>query len=129
MKELYQKDVTLVQVSFNAHDCPNCGIAYALTDEYERRRLTDGKSWYCPNGHSISFVDSTEKKLKEAKAEIESLKNERERLTKQAQEQSRKVKRLKARAKAGVCAFCHRHFENVQRHMESKHPGPQEEIS
>ena len=49
-------------------DCPTCGVVYAFSTDYEKRRREDGKSWSCPNGHSgIYFGESdaaTERKAR-----------------------------------------------------------------
>ncbi len=42
---------------------------------------------------------------------------------KHAESERRKRRRIEARVSKGVCPCCNRTFENVQKHMETKHRG------
>jgi uncharacterized protein with PIN domain len=132
---LYQREVTVQSVAINAHDCPSCGVIYGLADDYEQRRRQDGATWYCPNGHSVSYNGTHEAELKKARAEVEaakerleaeqgwsarlstSLENER----KQHASTKGQLTKTRKRIQGGVCPDCNRHFENVERHMQTKH--------
>ena len=110
--------------------CPVCGIEYAAPQTFfagrDDGRSGENKNWFCPNGHSLVFSDS----------EINRLRRERDRLQQQiaakddeiAAERRRRVsaekktKRVQKRAHAGVCPCCNRTFQDVVRHMQTKHP-------
>jgi len=100
---------------------------------YEDRQELGGY-WHCPNGHQRGFS--------EGRHERESIRRERDRLKQQlAQkddeiagakrrleaEQNRsaaykgEATKVKNRAKAGVCPCCNRQFQNMARHMATKH--------
>jgi hypothetical protein len=119
--------------------CPSCGITYAIPEgldktarKYNRADWpNDTLSWYCPNGHSLSYAGkSEEQRLRER------LREERERAGRLAAqrdqaEASRKSHKAAAkrarnerdrqakRAKAGVCPCC---IKQLARHMASQHP-------
>ena len=63
-----------VQADMNVQDCPNCDVIFAITEQMEGRRRTDGKNFYCPNGHPMGFGNSAvkrlEKKLGVVRAEV-----------------------------------------------------------
>tara|TARA_Y100000310_G_scaffold338946_1_gene430083 strand:- start:1163 stop:1354 length:192 start_codon:yes stop_codon:yes gene_type:complete len=48
--------------------------------------------------------------------------DERDAAEKTASTYKGQVTKLKNRAKAGVCPCCNRTFQNLSRHMETKHP-------
>lgn len=109
--------------------CPVCGAVYALGTKYRNKRIEDGASWYCPNGHSLSFTDSTKKKLERALAQRDEERRMREAAqadasnARKAQAATRTtLRKLRARVGAGVCPCCTRTFQQLARHMKSKHP-------
>lgn len=134
-KRLYQREVIVAPLKFTALDCANCGVPFGITEEYEERRREDGHNFYCPNGHANAWNSQRQRELDEAKkaaarlqerldaergwsAQLESdLHTER----KSHATTKGQLTRAKKRASAGVCLHCNRHFENVERHMKSKH--------
>ena len=116
-----------------AMQCPVCGVHYGLDEKFRQWAVDDStKGWYCTNGHRLVFTKSNLDCEREARQEAErQLKAERgwsEHLSTQLAETERslsatkgQVTRLRNRAKNGICAFCHRHFENVERHMRARH--------
>jgi hypothetical protein len=114
-------------VTFRTITCcqANCGITFAVPDWWMKNRRTDHSFWYCPHGHSQHFTRESdadkagrfEKKYHEEQ--------ERTRLARvDAIEERTKKERLKrklSRVHRGVCPSCNRSFQNVRRHMESKH--------
>lgn len=133
----YIKNAITTQVVFTVLDCPKCGALHGIPEETIERRQKDGELTYCPNGHSYSWSDTEEKKLRRALQQAEA---ERDAARATALEQTAKAKqlandlmdkvqaekRLAKRLHAGVCPQCHRQFVNVQRHMASKHGDPAE---
>lgn len=114
---------------FQDIDCYLCGVPFALTERLYSQRLDDGANFYCPNGHQQHFTESTRDKLRKAE---ERLAEERRR-TKAArdllehEERSHAatrghLTRHKKRVSAGVCPCCNRTFQQLARHMKTKHP-------
>lgn len=120
-------------IHFTVFDCANCGMPFAVTEEFEGRRRTDGESFCCPRGHSQSFTDSEVKKLKKQLEEKEkALQREkgwrdvaergRKNAEKSASAYKGKVTKIKNRIHNGVCPCCNRSFQNLKRHMATQHP-------
>lgn len=122
-------------VSFVINDCPSCGIVYALTKDYEARRLEDGKSWHCPNGHSVVFTkpesekqreraDSLAKQLEYARLSADAAHDQAHAAERSARSYKGHVTRLRNRIANGVCPVpsCHRNFANVKAHIKGQHP-------
>lgn len=120
-------------VELRVEDCPNCGVLYGFTTDFEQRRRNDGKSWHCPNGHTISYstteVDRQRKRAERAEREAEYARASRDSWRDQAQAAERSriatkghLTRLRRRIAAGVCPCCQRTFSNVHRHIKGQHP-------
>jgi hypothetical protein len=127
---------TLTHVDeLHVHTCPTCFIAYAIPTAMEDRKQADGGSWYCPNGHSISFTKSMKDKLDEMRRERDRLKQEQAWYDDRHREQAAELASAKRAAAAlkgentkirkrvghGVCPCCNRTFAQLARHMAAKH--------
>ena len=112
-------------------ECPSCGCIYAIPDGiYQRalrRKVND--SIYCPNGHTWHFTGKTHaEELQELRDRVARERAARdqakasERAQRAAATRARKERdRLKKRAEAGVCPHCNRTFQQLARHMKTKH--------
>lgn len=118
-----------IQTSFTIIYCCNCGAAFAVPDNVHLAWHEKGASFFCPNGHAQSYTESMKKKLDRAlkdrdrfqgyyNQETDSHRHTKKRL---AATQG-VVTRTKKRVSKGVCPCCNRHFKDLHRHMESKHP-------
>lgn len=114
--------------------CITCGVLSVVCKELMNIRRRDGQTFYCFNGHPMSYSESCEHnkirrerdllKQQAARAEddIRLLQNrlsEEQGKAKKALAEDRKAQR---RASAGVCPCCNRTFSQMQRHLKSKHP-------
>jgi len=106
-------------------DCATCGVLFAITTDYEKRRRNDAKGFYCPNGHGHSWHESEADRLRARAEEAErSVSYWREEYaTEKRQHNSTKgtVTKLRKRAEAGMCSSCNRTFKNYAKHMRDKH--------
>jgi DNA repair exonuclease SbcCD ATPase subunit len=109
--------------------CGNCGVAFAVPEKMRAEKESDGGYWYCPNGHSRIYKKTTAQELEEEKARRKraELRAQANRELLEAEERSHAstrghLTRVKKRTAHGVCPCCNRTFQNVARHMESKHP-------
>lgn len=97
-------------------------------------RWREKGTFYCPYGHPQHFVtgETEEQKLRrerdrlqqqvaERDDEVQRQRNLREGTERQLSAQRGVVTRIKNRVGHGVCPCCSRTFENLQRHMKSKH--------
>lgn len=116
------------------HQCGECGIHFAMPKHFEAERLKDRRSFYCPNGHGRCFTGESEadKLRRQLKAEQDRVaywqaeeRRERERAEhekRRAQTARGQVTKIRNRVSKGVCPCCNRSFENLGRHMVTKHP-------
>lgn len=136
------------QLNLITETCSNCGALFAMEAKLQQERLADKQRFYCPNGHSMSYMGKTEaqklreqieeerrlrqraeqkvaEKHDEAQAAWNTASKERER----AEHERRRANgykghatRITKRAKAGVCPCCNRTFKQLAAHMANKHP-------
>ena len=112
-----------VRVVLEPIACFTCGMAFAVPDSFSRDRLYDGQAFYCPVGHRQIFTERNElsAQIKSLEADKANLKASYDRLYKRYDEAAKETKRLRRRARAGLCLSCNRHFENLERHNKTKH--------
>lgn len=117
----YTKTITMV-----TEICCNCGIVFGIPSDFQDDLIKTHKTFYCPNGHSQSYGENAKerelKKAQQEKAEVE--KRLHEMTDRMLDETSKRVKAEKQlkRVHKGVCPCCNRTFQNLQKHMETKHP-------
>jgi len=112
--------------------CGSCGMQFAVPEHWdqERRRKHDG--WWCPNGHSLVYKGKSdaEKAREERDRYKEWLRQEEERLAAERRSHSAtkgQLTKTRKRIAGGVCPCCNRTFQNLGRHMHTKHPDFQEQ--
>jgi hypothetical protein len=118
-----------VGTTYETLDCPVCGLFFAITEEFEKRRRDDGKGFYCPNGHSMSYGDTVRDQLRREKDRVAMLRSnlDQVRADRAAIERSRaavrgQLTKVKKRVANGVCPCCNRSFPDLSAHMSTKHP-------
>lgn len=104
-------------------ECCACGIAFGISSLRLRTLKKDHETFYCPNGHKQWFPAETEeeklkKELKKKEQELAEKVIQSLQLENKLSDANRKLKRV---AK-GVCPCCNRSFQNLKKHMETKHP-------
>ena len=123
-------------VDLYVSDCPKCGIILGIPSEYAERRRADGKCFYCPNGHVMSWekaiADDTLRNERDSARQQRDWAYQREQATRdqlKASERSLRatkghVTRMRNRIANGVCPVqgCQRSFQNVKAHIANKHP-------
>lgn len=102
-------------------DC-TCGVVFGMPAGLQRRRLRDGKTFYCPNGHPLVFTDTDADRLKESRARETALRDQLDASVREAEQARQALLRDRQRFANGVCPCCNRSFENVRRHMATQHP-------
>lgn len=107
--------------------CARCGIPYGLPTAYIDRRQEDGRAYYCPNGHRLSYHRTEADKLRAQLKLSEEARARNAAARDQARASAAAYKghatRVKKRIANGVCPCCNRSFKDVLRHMRSQHPG------
>ncbi|MGH8985209.1 MAG: hypothetical protein ACRDY6_15200 [Acidimicrobiia bacterium] len=135
--ERFNMETTLVAVN-----CATCGVLYAIPESFHRSALkyrgdtANGWKIVCPFGHEWWYVGETEKQKLREQLEAERTRralaaSQRDQARADARAQKAAKTRFKnqrdqerQKAHAGVCpvAGCRRHFKDLRRHMQSKHP-------
>jgi hypothetical protein len=114
--------------------CGSCGGIYAIAERYRHQKHEQGGFWNCPYCRcSWGFGTSENARLK-AQLATKEREVEQERKRKEwAQQEARvterrrralkgQITKVKKRIGHGVCPCCNRSFENLRRHMTTKHP-------
>ena len=115
-------------------DCCNCGMLFAMTNDFRQRRLDDRETFYCPSGHGQSYTGKTEaqrlkdqlaqqkRKTEYMEAQRDKARGEKRTVKRQLSAQKGIVTKMKKRSVHGVCPCCSRTFKQLQRHIANKHP-------
>lgn len=108
-------------------ECADCHMDFGTTPQFQSDRRDDHRTFYCPAGHHNHYPQqSTEERLRRELAAAEGKAASERAKAKTAENRRRAAKgqltKAKKRIVNGVCPCCNRHFENVERHMTSKHP-------
>jgi len=103
-----------------------CGIPFAIPENrFDWMKGKSDRNCYCPNGHTLVFRDSFEQRLERERREHQATRDllkAEERSHSATRGQLTKAKKQVHRAERGTCPHCKRHFANVQRHVQTKHP-------
>jgi hypothetical protein len=105
--------------------CPTCGTPFAMSERIRADRQQTGAEFFCPVGHPQHYGDTT---LKRTQRMLEQANAQNTRLADQVRvERDAKCRaeaernRLRNRVQKGVCPCCNRTFQNLARHMATKH--------
>lgn len=120
-----------VAVTLEVKTCGMCGGVYGLNDQFmDHARSHGNNGWHCPycsQGWTIREPDvvrlrreleTKQRELTVAKCEI--LRAQQLRQDEEAAHE--KTQRKLKRVDRGVCPCCNRSFQNLARHMATKHP-------
>lgn len=100
-----------------------CGIHVAVPDNLLRYcKNHKGKAIFCPLGHEFVFTDTNEEKLAEERRRHQATRDLLRQEERSHQATRGHLTRQRKRASAGVCPCCNRTFQQLARHMKSKHP-------
>lgn len=118
--------------------CGKCGGIYAIAKKYRRHKYERGGFWNCPYcqcswGYGDSEIKNVKEQLAAKERELESERKRKEWAQQDARIAERRRRALKAvitktknRIGHGVCPCCRRNFDNLRRHMATKHPAYKE---
>jgi hypothetical protein len=113
-------------VAMSFTECTACGVTFAMPSFMLKDRRETKQSFFCPNGHSLSYSESENDRLK---SELVREKQRREIAESTARMEATRAQRaiaerdqIRKRMQHGVCPCCKRTFQNVARHMATKHP-------
>ena len=124
----------LEQTILARETCCNCFMDFAMPRAMQEARRRDKKSFYCPNGHPMSYTgenqeailrrerDRLAQQIAQRDDEIARRQRGWEEAEKRAAVAERKIKRVEKRAHAGLCPCCNRSFSELAKHIATKHP-------
>lgn len=104
-----------------------CAISFAIPEAlYDTVQAHGAGGFYCPRGHHLGLGESSvaklEKRLSREVARHDQTRADRDYTERRRAAAQGQVTKIKNRIKHGVCPCCKRTFQNVARHMQSKHP-------
>lgn len=103
-----------------------CAQPFAMPEAWVKTKKRNREGWFCPNcGSSRIFRvgDSPEVKArKEAERRAAEAEMQAAEARSRARDTSRRYRRMRDRVRNGVCPCCNRTFENLARHIATKHP-------
>lgn len=108
--------------------CGSCGVFHAIPKSRYDTALEEGGHWTCPNGHSRGFNEgrlareAVRRERDQYKQKVAQLEDDIVAIKKSRAAVQGEYTKVKNRVAAGVCPCCNRSFENLHRHMTSKHP-------
>lgn len=122
-----------LKIALTSTTCPACGVEYAMPSHLLAEKRRNKGTVYCPNGHTGSWSETEEDRLRK---QVERLEREKkwaeERANANAADAERTRNRLIATKGAltkakksvgnGVCPCCNRTFKSLAAHMKTKHP-------
>jgi hypothetical protein len=106
-------------IEYTTEQCCQCAVYFGMPKYLNEQRRKDKEMFYCPNGHPQHYMRSDADVLRDKLNEqirIATRESERAALAEE------KLKKMTGRVKHGVCPCCHRTFQQLARHMKTKHP-------
>lgn len=124
------------QTTIEVQACVSCSILWGAPEAFFDNRRKDGKSFYCPNGHSLSYhetetdrqrnrADALDRRLRSAQDTADRWRDNAERERRSAIAYKGHLTRVRKRIANGVCPVpgCKRSgFTKVMAHIETCHP-------
>ena len=119
--------MTTTTVTLNAIECADCGLVFGITERFEQNRRRRHDTFYCPLGHPNHYPQKTEEEKQRERAGRLAAQLDQERahaadLQRSLSAQKAATTRAKRRHAAGVCPCCNRTFQQLARHLQTKHP-------
>ncbi len=106
--------------------CWVCGTAFGMDATQRKLIIEHGKTFYCPNGDRLRYgkseVETLRESLEQAQRQAIIARDAAKTAEKVAKRERTRRKNVERRVVSGVCAFCERHFTNLERHVATKHP-------
>ena len=106
-------------------ECGSCGVVFAMPEVFRDECERDGGTWYCPNGHPRVYSKTVRQELKEAQdalARAHANNDQLEATNRGLRGVNTRQRNQLQRVTNGVCPCCKRTFQNLGRHMKTKHP-------
>jgi predicted RNA-binding Zn-ribbon protein involved in translation (DUF1610 family) len=107
-------------------NCPNCGVIFGLPQEMQHELRQTGNSFYCPNGHALSYRDSEvsrlKKKLRERDKYIDDLRGDLMLTERRRRAAKGQLTKWRNKLAQGACVCCGQVVLDLAQHMAEAHP-------
>lgn len=121
-----------VNVTLETLECAKCATTFAIPANLLARLRKNADTFYCPLGHTNWYGKSEAERLKEKLDEqtrvatreaqrAADAERAEQAAVKEKNKLARELKAINKRVHAGVCTCCNRTFQNLARHMATKH--------
>lgn len=123
----YGKHIQGEVIDFTMLECGGCGIPFFVPTKWKNNKVEQKGSFSCPNGCGRQFCGETkEEKLKREMLQLKQLhEDHNQKLIDKWLDEKKKANDLQKQLKRvhkGVCPCCNRSFQNLKKHIETKHP-------
>lgn len=115
-------------VELSIVNCGECGGSYAINARYRSQCRDKGTGWTCPYC-KCSWGYYKNNRHKDLEDQLERAQRDRDHYLSQVSHARRQRdnarnshKKMRNRVKNGVCPCCNRTFQNLLKHMRTKHP-------
>lgn len=119
--------------TLEALECGACAIPFAIPANLHALVMRDGRNFWCPNGHKISYSETENQRLQRELKAARRSRDYAQTAKRAAEDQAQaaeyrrraavgQVTKIRNRIANGVCPCCNRTFVNLERHMSTKHP-------
>lgn len=120
-------------IQFALEHCYSCSMPFYVTADFQSRRKRDGKSFWCPLGHTQAYSETVEQKLRRQleaeqankehfKRQAETNRMDRERAERRIAALKGQVTKANNKLKKGVCPACEQRFPDLENHIFTCHP-------
>ena len=105
-----------------------CGHVIYMPEVHYRARLRDHKTFWCTtcgcerHYPGQSDLERLEARLASKEDQLNTVRADRDRKEAQRRAEKAAKTKIKNRIANGVCIHCNRSFDDLRRHMETKHP-------
>jgi hypothetical protein len=129
LERVNRSDTYAGHTTLEVEVCGVCGVLFAAPKVLIDHCRETGDNFFCPNGHTLVFDDYENARLKRQLAStkdtlafVRADRDQTEARLRSTKGVVTKQKKKLARVAAGVCPCCNRSFQDLARHMETKHP-------
>jgi hypothetical protein len=121
---------------FEVEHCCTCGVAFAMTANFQQGRLSSKGNFYCPAGHVQHYTGMSDKdRAQRLAGQLDMERTRRQQAEKEADYATRsrkavstRLRKVKQRVGNGVCPCCNRTFKQLAAHMSAQHPTYADEV-
>jgi len=101
--------------------CSSCGVQFALTAQLYAARRRDGATFFCPNGHRLSYTGEIAGEIEQLKKRVERLTSERDSALASRNNWRASAEKLVYRCVMAGCDELRLTKASLRKHLETVH--------